>query len=331
MMASRRCLPVVFFFLQPRRRSTDASGDITLDESRKPKPSFALVGLSVVILAVCILLISLAISAFFVSWDPCSLVGGVILLFLPAALAVQQYRGTFRHSTGAAFAAGVSLFVVGGLAFVAFATTLGELIVEGVRIPWIPLLLPMVATAIIGCLAAWLNLRWSRRLKLTTSSPVNAPVHARFSLGELLFAMATIAGVTALSSYFVRTTLPQYAEDVSRDRAPSGLPASAQHISFCQGVRGTIAYEFTIDEEDFVAWVESGIGSLESDAANVPVQPIIGTYTIDRYYALTADLTGPDSIAITNGLYYSWSKEDRGVYAAFDRTTGRAYYYAHQY
>lgn len=39
--------------------------------------------------------------------------------------------------------------------------------------------------------------------------------------------------------------------------------------------------------------------------------------------------TGPDEITINDGLIYTWSNEDRGVQAAFDRTTNRAYYFAH--
>jgi hypothetical protein len=48
-----------------------------------------------------------------------------------------------------------------------------------------------------------------------------------------------------------------------------------------------------------------------------------------RYYVYSTELKGPDRITINSGLSYSWSKEDRGVHAAFDRTTGRAYYQAH--
>lgn len=145
----------------------------------------------------------------------------------------------------------------------------------------------------------------------------------------MLLGIAAIAFVVCLVSGFVRSTPPRYAEHVTRDKAPFGLPANATDISFCQGVRGTIAYEFTIDEDDFKAWVASGIGSFESNAASVPVAPITTPYTIRRYNALTRDLTGPEEITITQGLYYDWSKEDRGVHAAYDRTTGRAYYFAH--
>jgi hypothetical protein len=286
---------------------------------------------SLLILTACLFLISYALAMFTVTWDPCSLFGGLVILPLPAILAVAQYRATFRQNTKAASTSALLLFIIGGLAFLAFAVTLGEMLIEGVRLPWISLLLPMLATGVVGCLAAWINLSWSRRLTKVRPSATNPTAPIRFSVRELLAAVAVIAFVTCLVAHFIRSTPPRYAENVSRDKAPFGLPVNARDISFCQGFRGTIAYEFTIDEADFIAWVRSGIGSIESDAANVPLRPITTPYEIRRFYALSSGLAGPDSTTIANGLYYHWSKEDRGVYAAFDRTTNRAYYFAHFY
>lgn len=300
-----------------------------MEQPLRPKRSISLILLSVAVLASCVLLISGAIAMFTITWDPCSLIGGVIVLPLPAALAIQQYRGTFRYNAKAASISCVLLFIVAGFALIAFTMTLGEMIVEDVRIPWRSLILPMLATGVVAGASAWINLSWSRRLRRSAASDAHTADRVWFSMRELLVAVTAIACVTALVTYFVRSTPPRYAENVARDKAPFGLPAEANEISFCQGFRGTTAYEFTIDEKGFVEWVESGIGSLESDAANVSIQPITVPYSIRRYNSLTANLTGPDSITIANGLYYDWSKEDRGVYAAFDRTNNRAYYYAH--
>ncbi len=286
---------------------------------------------SVLVLAACVLLVSAAIAMFTVTWDPCSLIGGGIVLPLPTALAIQQYRGTFRSNAKAALISSVLLFVVAGFALFAFAMTLGEMIVEDVRIPWTSLLLPMLGTGVVSGASAWMNLSWSRRLNHSATLDVHMADRVSFWKHELLVAVSAIALLTALVAYFVRSTPPRYAENVPRDKAPFGLPAEATEISFCQGFRGTIAYEFTINEKGFVNWVESGIGSLESEAANISIKPIAVPYSIQRYNSLTADLTGPDSITIANGLYYEWSKEDRGVYAAFDRTANRAYYFAHSH
>ncbi len=308
---------------------THSSRQRILEQSLRPKRSIWLILLSVVVLAACALLISAAIAMFTVTWDPCSFIGGAILLPLPAALAIQQFRGTFRYDATAALVSSVLQFLVSGFALFAFAMTLGEMIVEDIRIPWTSLILPMLGTGLVAGASGWMNLSWSRRLKRSAAADARTVVRASFSRRELLVALTAIACVTALVTYFVRSTPPRYAENVARYKAPFDLPAEATEISFCQGYRGTIAYEFTIDENGFVEWLESGIGSLESDAANVSLQPITVPYSIRRYNSLAANLTGPDSITIANGLHYDWSKEDRGVHAAFDRTTNRAYYYAH--
>ncbi|WP_148080103.1 hypothetical protein [Roseimaritima ulvae] len=295
----------------------------------EPKRSVWLFVCSVIVLAACLVSISLALAAFAVTWDPCSIMGGVLMLPPPLALAVQQYRGTFRFNAKAASVSAVLLFLVCGLAFAALATTLVDLVFSGVRIPWLSLFLPLLVIGTLGGVSASVNLAWSRHLERATNADGASLERTQYTMRELLVAVAAIACMTTLVIYLVRSTPPRFAENVSRDEAPFGLPAEATEVSFCQGFRGTIAYEFTIDESGFVVWVESGIGSLESASANVSVQPITTPYSVRRYDALTAKVTGAGAITITDGLYYEWSKEDRGVYAAFDRTTNRAYYYAH--
>lgn len=146
---------------------------------------------------------------------------------------------------------------------------------------------------------------------------------------ELLVGMAAIGFMTALVASSIRSIPPQYAEHVAITEAPFGLPQDAQDVSFCQDVRGTIAYEFTIDRSAFCEWVERGIGSIESNSSDARLEPITNAVTITRFYRLSQELTGPNSITVTDGLRYRWSHEDRGVYAVFDATTNRAYYYAH--
>ena len=148
---------------------------------------------------------------------------------------------------------------------------------------------------------------------------------------EILAMITVIAVVMALAAYFIRTSPPQYAENVSRDEAPFGLPACARDVSFCQGQRGTIAFEFAIDERGFIDWVKSGIGSFESEAAQIPLREITTPQKIHRYHLLVPGRTGADSITVSSGLYYHWSEEDRGVTAIFDRATRRAYYFSHSH
>ncbi|MCA8991076.1 MAG: hypothetical protein KDA88_03815 [Planctomycetaceae bacterium] len=173
-----------------------------------------------------------------------------------------------------------------------------------------------------------MNRSWSRRLQ-AASDGANAVSHQKTSAWEWLVAAVSIACVAVLAMYYASTDLGQFGEHVSRDKAPGGLPADATDISFCFGYRGIIAYEFSTDEQEFVEWVNSGIGSIESRAANVKIVPISEPISITRYNFLSDELTGPGTATISDGLYYRWNKEDEEVFAAYDRTLGRAYYYSH--
>ncbi len=292
--------------------------------TESPKPPPLLIGTSVLVIAFSLFLVSAALAAFTATWEPCLLIGGAIILPLPAALAVQQYRATFRRVGPAALTAAVLLFTVGGIAAFAFVTTFGEIAMGGGELPWFGLLLPMLAVASVGLFGGWLDLRWRSNLP-----PMSADAAWRFSLREVLAAVAAISVLTGLTASFIRSTPPRYAENVSVADAPFGLPPSATEVSFCQGFRGTIAYEFTVDEASFREWVAEGIGSIESNASNTKLEQIITPVSITRYNAYSSELSGPDSITVNNGLHYSWSFEDRGVYAVFDSTTNRAYYFAH--
>lgn len=289
-----------------------------------PKPSLLLILCSLVVLAACVVLVSVALSTFAIAWEPCAFIGGMILLPLPVALAWYQYRGVFRMNVSAAFVAAVLLIMVGSFAWLASITALVQ--TQGHGGVMRSVVLPMVAVGAIASLAGWLDLRWARQLR-----SVEAPwrLHRRgFTLRELQAATAVVACTTALTAYFVRATPPQYAEHVSRDMSPIRLPDNATDVSYCQGEQGEIAIEFNTDEASFVRWAQSDIGSLESHSANVPIKPITGSHEIERYTQLSSELTGASNATITNGLYYLWTKEDRAIHAAFDRSTGRAYYHA---
>jgi hypothetical protein len=293
-----------------------------------------MVATSAVVIAACILLISLSLAAFVQTWDPCSFVAGTVLLPLPLAVAICQYLGVFRRHAKSAGTAAILLFIVGGFAWFGFFTTMGEAIADGMELPWVALLLPMAATGTVCIFVGWMNLRWRRKIRSSVSAvrgENRSKPLLQFSMRELLASVAMLAAVVGLTTYFVRSTPPRYAEHVDRSEAPFGLPDGATDVCYCQGFRGTIAYEFTIDEQGFRDWVESGIGSLESQAAKVQIQPIQGGHVIYRYYHFAPDLQGPDQATVTQGLYYSWAKEDRGVHAVFDRSSNRAYYFAHSH
>lgn len=265
----------------------------------------------------------------FVTSDPCVVFSGVLLLPLPTALGLQQYRATFRRNASASLVTAIIHLGLGFFAFFAFATTLGECLVEREPIPWLPILLSMILVGTVFTSIGLLNLLWWRLLR-REGSEANAETGPWYrSRRDVAVGVAAIVGVAVLATYFVRETAPRLAINVSREEAPFSLPEGASDVSYCQGNRGTVAFEFTIDEEGFVDWLESGIGSFEAQAAGETIQSIAGSYTAPRFYKLAPELEGPESVTITDGLRYAWTKEDRGVYAYYDRTTRRAYYFAH--
>lgn len=294
-----------------------------------PKPTIALQILSSLVIAGSVFTFSVGISALTITWDPCSaLLAGAFFLPLSAALGLQQYRGTFWRNRKAALFAAICLFIVGGLLWLMFITNLGETLLSGERVGLLlDMFWPMLIVGTFAGIAGWANLKWSRRLKV---EGVPTPVRRwQFTLRDLLVGVAVIAELTASVTILVGQISPQYAEHVAPEEVPFELPANARDVSYCRGVRGSIAYEFTIDEEGFKDWINSGVGSIESISANVTLNSITSPVTIARFNSLSSGLNGPQSITITNGLFYSWSKEDRGVHAAFDRNKSRAYFEAH--
>ena len=295
----------------------------------RPKPPIPLVVCSVAIIGVCALLISIFLAAFIAAWDPIAILGGLIIIPLAVLLAQRQYRGTFRNTANAARSSALLLLFASGFIFFLLISLLIESLYGLQPVPLLSLVAPMFVIGLAGFYSGWLNLCWSRRLKSLAATTEWIVTPTGFSLRELFLGVSVIAILTGMTTYFLKTIPPQYAEHVSREKAPGNLPPGASDISFSQGGRGTIAYEFTIDEAGFIEWVNSGTGSFESEAANVSLKPITTPYEITRYGAFIANTNAPDSILVSDGLYYDWSKEDRGVHAAFDRKTNRAYYSAH--
>lgn len=305
-------------------------GMFELNHALKPKPSILLVVCSVITFGACLVLISASIAAMVaVTWNPCSLIGGAILLPIPVVLSFHQFRGTFHANESAALTSAQILFAVGGFSLFCFGVTLSNLLFDPLGIPWGSFLIPPLLFGMVALVFGWLNLRWSRQLKSSYSQNSDSVDKPRFLLRDLLAGLIAIIAVTLMTIYFIQSTLPQYAENVPANRVPCRLPATASNVSYCQGGRGTIACEFTIDEAAFIKWVDTGIGSFESQAAAVSLQPITAPFSIRRYNNLSSDLNGSDYVTILEGLYYRWRKEDRGVYAAYDRSRNRAYYYAH--
>lgn len=104
--------------------------------------------------------------------------------------------------------------------------------------------------------------------------------------------------------------------------APVSLPPNASDVSFYvpPAFGPAEACEFTVSEVDFRAWAL---------ARNMPLQPIgEDGLIVPRYLGLASPDHRESRIHITDGLSYEWRFEDQRRIWAFDRKTGRGFYYA---
>lgn len=134
-----------------------------------------------------------------------------------------------------------------------------------------------------------------------------------------------IIGMIALIAFcgFAVTRPPKIAHHVTREASGLDLPEGAKDVCYyIPSAFGPVtAYEFSISQPEFLGWAKS---------CNWDVQPISEQgYTIIRYTHLV-NPAGPSAEAkIKQGYYYQSTKEDVGVYVAYDTGQGRAYYLAH--
>jgi hypothetical protein len=295
------------------------------------RPPTHLVISSLLVVGGCLWLASLSLGVAIAVPDPFSFCGMLFALPLTLGLALVQYRGTFRQSRSAARITSVALYVVGGLLLIAGVTSFGEILAEGIPIGGLlPLLLGLTAAGVACLSIGYWNGSWAYRLgrQVVWEKP---KATSRYSRRELLVAMAVVAVFTAMTAYVVKTEPPPRAENVSASEARLHLPVGASNVSYARGARGLIAYEFDCDEVSFRNWFDEGIGTFESNAAQLPLEEITSPISITRYKSFLPLFQFQASPPINNGLHYAWTKEDRGVYAAYDRDAGRGYYYSHSH
>lgn len=115
---------------------------------------------------------------------------------------------------------------------------------------------------------------------------------------------------------------PSAVENVAPDQCPFEVPQSASNVSFMTpAFWGNTAYEFDISEAGFISWAKKNEWPIE-EIESEPVE-------IHRYVSFI-DNDRNDAIArVINGLGYTWTEGDRGIYVAYDRDKGRAYFMQH--
>lgn len=299
-----------------------------IDESA-PKRGWLLLVTGWLVIAQSVLWIAIILAGC-VQGDPFAFIGAVLVLPIATFLGVAQYASLIRRSRVAAQTVGILLGLMCAFWLFGMVANVGEALLDK-SIEWrflvgfIAFLLAIAAS--IG-IAAWANWRWAKKLAAARAAKPSTK-GSIFTLRELFGAVTVIAITTGFAAFIVRSEPAKFGEHVTRSEGPGGLPAGATDINFGRGYRGTIAYEFTIDEQSFIAWVNEGLGSIEAQSAGVQLRPIQTASSILRYTAFGPSPSDDARAVIRNGLEYHWSKEDRGVHAIYDRDSSRAYYQAH--
>ncbi|MBN2713894.1 MAG: hypothetical protein JXR97_15860 [Planctomycetes bacterium] len=140
-----------------------------------------------------------------------------------------------------------------------------------------------------------------------------------------------IAGASCLALLFVSTVAvaysmlkgPEFASHLSREECRLNFPQEASDICYMMpsAFWPNTAFEFDIDEASFIMWAEKN---------EWPVKEISGKpFEIIRYAYFMKSSSEPGSASVASGLGYSYTKEDTGIYVAYDRAAKRAYYMSH--
>ena len=100
------------------------------------------------------------------------------------------------------------------------------------------------------------------------------------------------------------------------------IPSQAQNVSFYDsGLLGPqTAFEFDIGEEEFCRW---------SEDRGWQTDEIDSTISMERFNLVSRDSRKLEKIGIRSGLSYSYVVGDYGIYVAYDRDHGRAYFFNH--
>lgn len=294
------------------------------------RPPVPLVVASLGVIAWCAWMLSKVAADMVVAPNLMLIPGLLVMAPLLVVVIAFQYFGTFRGDASAASGVRVLYYVLGGGALLMALGTAGGSLDDPEALALMgsffgTLLVFSIAAGLVG----WLNGRWARALRADATGAGRGVAWRDITKRDLLVFAGVLVAIGILSVSIVKSSPPRFAEHVTAAEAPVHLPDGATDVSYALGFRGTQAYEFTTDEASFRAWVDSGIGSIESETAEVPLREIVEPRTITRYFQYAPALDGPERITVEKGLSYRWSKEDRGVYALYDRPTGRAYFAAH--
>lgn len=291
--------------------------------------------LAIIHMIIQIHLCAMIVAGLIIDRNDFSMAAAFVLLPFCTWLAAEQYRAIFRKVARAATTVSVLLYVVSGFLLFGLVLITVEGLVKGLVDGGVSIRsmasVQIPASIVIGLTFSMgrINALWAKHLRSLPTHEVDLRASKDIRLLELLVAIGAVAIVLGISSTMVRMASPRYREHTTASFVPFWLPNRATDVSYCMGHRGTMAYEFTIDEDGFREWFDAEVETAKSASARVSLLEITTPVEVVRYCTYASELTGPATVTVKRGLYYAWSKEDRGVYAAFDRTTGRGYYHRH--
>lgn len=248
----------------------------------------------------------------------------LLISFLPVR---WQYRGTFRGDSASALKASLAWYAVAALVLVPAVVSLH---------------LPAIVTAgPLAALPAALGFANQRRREQLERHYAEHPERrtrkeTRRKSRLWLWLLCGVMGVASLALWLPDGP-PHTAEHVAAANAGFDLPDGASDVSYYRH-DAWIACEFTTDEQRFQDWITGERFAPEPGLPRADVEEITKPHGVVRYLqgvrqeaGKQADDPEEDAAIVTEGLKYDWSIEDRGVHAAFDRKTNRAYLYMHFY
>lgn len=130
-----------------------------------------------------------------------------------------------------------------------------------------------------------------------------------------------LIGLLAFIAFAMSVGKPKSGKAESAADAPMPLPSNATDITYYLGNAYPLrCYNFRTSEDAFLKWISSSTSMKQVDrTGHQLLTPVLDPNGEVRL----------EPIPNSEYIYFSWSEEDRGQHAAYDRTAGRGYYFAH--
>lgn len=113
----------------------------------------------------------------------------------------------------------------------------------------------------------------------------------------------------------------------SKDALIRELPDDASDVCYCLpvGRNPNTYFEFSTSEESFLKWVEQQPNVSKVDKSR---------FVVYRYSQYSPDADSRGLIEVADGHLYEWydpADGDHGEHIAYDKDTGRTYYWGHEW